>query len=675
MNKLLVLFICLAVAAIDARARRTRRIARRYSYNKGPTKYLGSSGRPRTRRPTSRPTSQPTISPTACTNAPTTAPTAAPTAPTAAPTLFLSIQLKNAPAAIDAAHLSSLTQTLPHLIASVVPSKFQRSEFQQYVQQYVQYIQVISTQTTYDAASKIAIVNVYFPSVPVSAQGLETQVKTFLTTQISSPSLLAPLSAILPDYLNCVSCEFDSIKLASTACVLTGTYLAATVTFATTTVSACNELVVPLYTSASASSVIEYDKIGTRYGQGALDSNGGWASHSGENWHKNLEQWWQWDLGTQRMVTGVVTQGRADQDRWVNQYKVSHSSDNTTWFAVDSGNRFYGNYDRNTKVQKNFKTPVNTRYIRIEPTQWSGRISMRSGVVVTCQCNWDCYLARYEDLRTAFGQNLTAAADHYHHTGKGERRNCACECNWDCYLARYEDLRTAFGQDLVAAADHYNHTGKGEGRNCACATSHYPDDSPPAIPPTSAPPVAHIVGLKMLVVGADKAVDDALVTAFQAALPGNITEQIVNIAELPENTKNVLKDFVKKVDITLKRPHTEGLWVKKGLWVYASFPSIPAGYIDMYAPLFNKYVVQNEKVHDVLAESLPKTLNCTTCTLSQFELLNTKPTALPTLKPTVSPSASPTKSPTNDLKEISSVSTLTPAHAFLVVLVGAAALV
>jgi len=454
MNKLLVLFICLAVAAIDARARRTRRIARRYSYNKGPTKYLGSSGRPRTRRPTSRPTSQPTISPTACTNAPTTAPTAAPTAPTAAPTLFLSIQLKNAPAAIDAAHLSSLTQTLPHLISSVFSSEFK------------QYIQVISTQTTYDAVCKIAIVNVYFPSVPVSAQG---QVKNLLNIQISPslpPSLYAPLSAILPGYLCVSDCEFDSIKLAST------------------------------------------------------------------------------------------------------------------------------------------------------------------------------------------------------------------------------------------------------------------DDSPPEIPPTSAPPVAHIVGLKMLFFGTVETaytvetVDDELVTAFQAALPGIIEEQI-NITGLPENTKNVLKDFVKKVDITQELIHGMS---RTGLYVYASFSSIPAGYIDMYAPLFNKYVMQNK---EFLAVSLPKTLNCTTCTFSQFELLNDvtpspsvptlkptpklipnpttpgkyvnkalptltpakkptltptvsptlKPTASPTLKPTVSPSASPTKSPTNDLDATSSVSTLTPAHAFLVVLVGAAALV
>merc|ERR1712127_1174670 len=103
-------------------------------------------------------------------------------------------------------------------------------------------------------------------------------------------------------------------------------------------------------------------------------------------------------------------------------------------------------------------------------------------------------------------------------------------------------------------------------------------------------------------------------------------------------------------------------------------------------------------------------LGCSTCTLAQFELLDdvapaslpptilkpttasptqptaspTIPTASPTLKPTASPtqptasptlkpSASPSASPATE--GTSSVSALTPAHAFLVVLVGAAALV
>jgi len=143
-------------------------------------------------------------------------------------------------------------------------------------------------------------------------------------------------------------------------------------------VSGCEEEVVPPYSSASASTVHSNDNYGYKHGQGALDSAQGWSAAA-----NNAAQWWQWDLSTQRMVTGVVTQGRANSNQWVTKYKVSHSNEGTTWSDVDGGNLFSGNSDRGTKVQNNFATPVNTRYIRIEPTLWHGHISMRSGVFVT----------------------------------------------------------------------------------------------------------------------------------------------------------------------------------------------------------------------------------------------------------------------------------------------------
>ena len=41
-------------------------------------------------------------------------------------------------------------------------------------------------------------------------------------------------------------------------------------------------------------------------------------------------------------------------------------------------------------------------------------------------------------------------------------------CNWQCYLDRYPDLQTAFGDDLAAAEKHWNTHGKKEGRDCSC---------------------------------------------------------------------------------------------------------------------------------------------------------------------------------------------------------------
>ena len=88
-------------------------------------------------------------------------------------------------------------------------------------------------------------------------------------------------------------------------------------------------------------------------------------------------------------------------------------------------------------------------------------------------CDWQCYLDRYPDLQTAFGDDLAAAEAHWNSHGKSESRFCACNapirnCNWQCYLDRYPDLKDAFGDDLAAAESHWNIHGKNEGRDCSC---------------------------------------------------------------------------------------------------------------------------------------------------------------------------------------------------------------
>ena len=88
-------------------------------------------------------------------------------------------------------------------------------------------------------------------------------------------------------------------------------------------------------------------------------------------------------------------------------------------------------------------------------------------------CDWQCYLDRYPDLQTAFGDDLAAAETHWNSHGKGGSRFCACNapignCDWQCYLDRYPDLKDAFGDDLVAAESHWNIHGKNEGRDCSC---------------------------------------------------------------------------------------------------------------------------------------------------------------------------------------------------------------
>ena len=99
-------------------------------------------------------------------------------------------------------------------------------------------------------------------------------------------------------------------------------------------------------------------------------------------------------------------------------------------------------------------------------------ISAPSNATAATECNWRCYLDRYEDLQKAYGTNTAQAASHYKSYGIAEGRDCTCpECNWRCYLNRYEDLQTAYGETDAAqlqAASHYKSHGIAEGRDCTC---------------------------------------------------------------------------------------------------------------------------------------------------------------------------------------------------------------
>jgi len=110
------------------------------------------------------------------------------------------------------------------------------------------------------------------------------------------------------------------------------------------------------------------------------------------------------------------------------------------------------------------------------------------------QCDWNCYLSRYADLRSAFGTDVAKAAQHFMNNGNAEGRDCSCEglqcisssdcsslqmcmssqcesCNWGCYLERYADLKAAFGDNYESAAAHWQNSGRNEGRDCHCSSS------------------------------------------------------------------------------------------------------------------------------------------------------------------------------------------------------------
>ncbi|XP_071502306.1 lactadherin-like [Diadema antillarum] len=84
------------------------------------------------------------------------------------------------------------------------------------------------------------------------------------------------------------------------------------------------------------------------------------------------DSWLKIDLGEVFMVTGVITQGRSNDDKWVTSMSISTSLDDVYWvFTIDPvsrGRKVYpANYDRDTHVTSLLPNPMRARYIRIHP--------------------------------------------------------------------------------------------------------------------------------------------------------------------------------------------------------------------------------------------------------------------------------------------------------------------
>ncbi|XP_014644127.1 PREDICTED: lactadherin isoform X1 [Ceratotherium simum simum] len=113
-----------------------------------------------------------------------------------------------------------------------------------------------------------------------------------------------------------------------------------------------------------------------------LDKQGkfnAWTAHS-----SSASEWLQVDLGSQRQVTGVITQGARDfgHIQYVAAYKVAHSNDGMNWTEVrdqraTDSKIFPGNLDNNSHKKNMFETPFLARFVRILPVAWHNRITLR----------------------------------------------------------------------------------------------------------------------------------------------------------------------------------------------------------------------------------------------------------------------------------------------------------
>ncbi|XP_005077840.1 lactadherin isoform X3 [Mesocricetus auratus] len=102
-----------------------------------------------------------------------------------------------------------------------------------------------------------------------------------------------------------------------------------------------------------------------------------WTAQSNTN-----REWLQVDLGTQRQVTGIITQGARDfgQIQYVASYKVAHSNDGVHWTMYEEQGTdkvFRGNSDNNSHKKNVFEAPFMARYVRVLPVSWHRRITLR----------------------------------------------------------------------------------------------------------------------------------------------------------------------------------------------------------------------------------------------------------------------------------------------------------
>ncbi|XP_070546664.1 lactadherin-like [Ptychodera flava] len=128
----------------------------------------------------------------------------------------------------------------------------------------------------------------------------------------------------------------------------------------------------------AASSTYDHDHMSH---QGRLNYNG----PGSDAWCAGLNappgKWLQINLGRERTITKVATQGRADANQWVKTYNLAYSDGQDWKYVLDddkSRRVFEGNRNRNTIVYHDLVNEAFTaQYVRFYPLTWQGYMSMR----------------------------------------------------------------------------------------------------------------------------------------------------------------------------------------------------------------------------------------------------------------------------------------------------------
>ncbi|XP_027198540.2 neurexin-4 isoform X2 [Dermatophagoides pteronyssinus] len=97
--------------------------------------------------------------------------------------------------------------------------------------------------------------------------------------------------------------------------------------------------------------------------------------------HNDLSQYIEIDLGRQYNISAIGTQGRQNTLEFIQEFKLESGIDGHDYniYRDRNGNikLFQGNTDGNSVVINRFDPPIIAQFVRINPTRWRDRISMR----------------------------------------------------------------------------------------------------------------------------------------------------------------------------------------------------------------------------------------------------------------------------------------------------------
>jgi len=105
------------------------------------------------------------------------------------------------------------------------------------------------------------------------------------------------------------------------------------------------------------------------------------------------------------------------------------------------------------------------------PTTPTGSTTVLNGTDYSAVYDFNYYIAKYPDIKAAYGSNPTGALQHFVTFGMKEGRQASAAFNVSVYKGNYPDLDKVFGTDLVKYYLHYVQYGQKEGRNATAKIS------------------------------------------------------------------------------------------------------------------------------------------------------------------------------------------------------------